>query len=71
MYWIQIWKSPRFVPYGANLAHFGPKIWSPWLGELQMKQQNDLIDAREITAFWPYFRENHTVGIGNKQKYIT
>ena len=25
MYWILIWKSSGFVPFGANLIHFGPK----------------------------------------------
>ena len=24
-YWNLIWKSPGFVPFGANLTHFGPK----------------------------------------------
>ena len=33
-----------------------------------MKQQSDLDDARELTAFWTYFKENHTVVIGNKHK---
>jgi len=23
--WNMIWKSPRFVPFGLNLTHFGPK----------------------------------------------
>ena len=36
MYWNLIWKSPGFVPFGANLTHFGSKsghlvqVTSPW-----------------------------------------
>ena len=36
--------------------------------KLQMKQQSDIDDAREITAFWTYFREKHIVVAGNKQQ---
>ena len=31
-----------------------------------MKQQSYLDEMREITDFWTYFKENHTVEIGNK-----
>ena len=38
-----------------------------------MKQQSDLDDTREITAFWPYLREYYTVVLGKatntKYKY--
>ena len=29
MYWNLIWKSPGFVPFGANLTHFGSKSGHP------------------------------------------
>ena len=29
MYWNLIWKCPGFVPFGANLTHFGPKSVHP------------------------------------------
>ena len=29
MYWNLIWKSPGFVPFGANLTHFGAKPTIP------------------------------------------
>ena len=29
MHWNLIWKSPRFVPFGANLTHFGVKLTIP------------------------------------------
>ena len=31
MYWNLIWKSPGFVPFGANLTHFGAKPTIPAL----------------------------------------
>ena len=36
--------------------------------DVQIKQQSDLDDAREITVFWTYFKENLTVVIGNKHQ---
>ena len=29
MHWNLIWKSPGFVPFGANLTHFGAKLTIP------------------------------------------
>ena len=39
---------------GSHLDQSDPiwaQIWSPWFGQLQMKQQGYLDDGREITAF--------------------
>ena len=49
---INTWSTSNLLPYV----------------KLQIKQQSDLDDAREITTFWTYFRENHTVVIGNKHQ---
>ena len=34
-------------------------------------EKRDLGDAREISAFITYFKENHTVVIGNKTRVIS
>ena len=33
-------------------------------------ENSDLDDAREISAFLTYFKENHTVAIGNKHEML-
>ena len=37
MYWTLIWKSPGFVPFEANLTHFGSKSGHPVLLECLYK----------------------------------
>ena len=56
----------------SQLVHKEKREWVDraisWFVKLQMEQQSDRDDAREITALWTYFRENHTVVIGNKHQ---
>ena len=56
------------IVHAPDYLYNGSKSGPP--GMLQMKQQTDFDDAREITVIlWTYFRENDTVVIGDK--YIT
>ena len=34
-------KSPRFVPFGANLTRFGCHIWHPWWWEAEQTSQSN------------------------------
>ena len=36
----QIFKSPRFVPFGANLTKFGNNIWQPYPEQLFVTEEN-------------------------------
>ena len=60
-------KALNTCPIWGQSSSFWSQIWSPWFVKLQLKQQNGLDDAWEITTLlWTHFRENLTVVIGNK-----
>ena len=61
-------KNSRNCPICCQSDLLWPQIWSPWFGKLQMKQQSDLDAAREMTTFWTYLIENHTIVIGKKHQ---
>ena len=62
-----ILKSPRFVPFGANLTQFGCQIWHPWFRHMFIVMncfqgvilcQNYIIQQMEMeneTFYWLFF----------------